>query len=32
VKALVKPFLDWLVEKYGNAEGMRRFREWQKEI
>jgi hypothetical protein len=29
---MVKPFLDWLIEKYGNAEGVRRFREWQKEI
>jgi hypothetical protein len=29
---MVKPFLDWLIEKYGNAEGVRRFREWQKAI
>jgi hypothetical protein len=29
---MVKPFLDWLIEKYGNAEGVKRFREWQKEI
>jgi len=26
----VKPFLEWLVAKYGGEEGMRRFREWQK--
>jgi len=28
----VKPFLEWLVAKYGSEEGMRRFREWQKQI
>lgn len=27
----VKSFLDWLVVKYGSEEGMRRFREWQKQ-
>lgn len=27
---LVKLFLDWLIEKYGYDEGMRRYAEWSK--
>jgi hypothetical protein len=27
---VVKPFLEWLVEKYGREEGSRRYDEWER--
>jgi len=30
VIVMVKLFLDWLIEKYGHDEGLRRYREWSK--
>jgi hypothetical protein len=28
----VPSFIEWLIVKYGKEEGVRRFREWQKEV